>query len=261
MKEKNVKPYDRYTVPAVEQAARLLFCLAETESSRMSLTEICAKVGIHKSKGFSILHTLRRFGLVQRDLEGKKYSLGPGLMTLSRKVLDNFNLPRLAEPVLESLSRDVGSTATLGIISDTSVFVVAKHEVEGDVGITVRVGHRFPLTYGSQGKAIAAFLPPDELDRLLEQDYLYFHGKPERFDRTRLEEELERCRREGYAVDLGEVRAGLNAVAAPVFGLNGVPFGYIMVIGVFSAEAAREYGPRVAEAGRALSRQLGAKID
>jgi len=62
---------ERYVVPAVEQASRVLFGLAGARSPHMSLTEICAQVGIHKSKAFSILHTLQKFGLVQRNTNGK----------------------------------------------------------------------------------------------------------------------------------------------------------------------------------------------
>jgi DNA-binding IclR family transcriptional regulator len=251
----------RYMVPAVEQASRLLFCLAGARSSHMSLTEICAQVGIHKSKAFSILHTLEKFGLVQRNSKGKGYSLGSGLITLSRRFLDNLNAPRLAEPILQELAGRAEGTAILGLIADRTVFVAAKHEVERDIGVTIRIGRRFPLTYGSHGKAIAAFLPQKELDRLLHDGDLYFHGKPEHFDRTRLNEELARCRRDWFAVDAGEIMQGLNTVSAPVLGPSTTPIGYIVVLGLFSGEAAREFGPSVAEAGKALSRQLGADIE
>ena len=81
---------ERYLVPAVEQASRVLFCLAGSSSSQMSLLEICDRVGIHKSKAYSILQTLQKFGLVQRFSDRKGYALGPGLITLSRKVLDDY---------------------------------------------------------------------------------------------------------------------------------------------------------------------------
>ena len=126
--DKNPKSNERYMVPAVEQAARVLFCLADADASHLSLTEICSKADIHKSQAFSILHTLQKFGLAQRNIDGKGYSLGPGLITLSRKVLDNFNVPRLAEPFLEELAKKSGSTATLGLIVDNQIVVVAKHE-------------------------------------------------------------------------------------------------------------------------------------
>lgn len=252
---------DRYLVPAVDQASRLLFYLAQADSSYVTLTEICAKVGIHKSKAFSILHTLQKFGLVQKAGNGKGYGLGPGLIGLSRRFLDNLSAPKLAEPILEDLARKAGATAALGLIAEKNVFVAAKHEGARPMGMTMRVGHRFPLTYGCHGKAIAAFLPRDELESLLKDKKLYFMGDPKRFDRNKVLKEVEECRKNWFAEDTEESVPGLNAVASPVLGPHGRPIGYIAVLGLPSAEATHQCGPLVAEAGKALSRQLGAKVD
>ena len=62
-KDKNAD--NKYIVPAVEQAIRVLLCLAGSKQAHMGLTEICEEVRIHKSKAFGILHTLQRFSLVQ----------------------------------------------------------------------------------------------------------------------------------------------------------------------------------------------------
>lgn len=259
--DKKKRSEERYLVPAVEQASRVLFCLAGAGASHMSLIEICAQVGIHKSKAFSILETLQRFGLVQRNTDGKRYALGPGLVSLSRKVLDNLSPPRLAEPILEELAGKAGSTAVLGLIADRNVFVAAKHEGEGNIGITMRIGHHLPLTYGAHGKAIVAFLPRKQRDRLLQGKDLYFHGDPARLDRGRLKKELAQCRREGFAEDLGELNRGLHVVAAPVLGPNRAPIGFIEIFVLFSAKAAHRFGLLVAEAGKRLSRQLGAEVE
>ncbi len=249
---------DRYLVPALEQAGRVLFCLAGSDASHTSLNDICESVGIHKSRAFAILHTLNKLGFVQRNTEGSGYALGPGLVSLSRRFLDKLSAPRLAEPILAELARKTGNTAVFGLIAEKYVFVVAKHEGEQAFSITMRLGQRFPLSYGSHGKAIAARLPARELDLLLREEHLYFHGDPMRFDRERLEAEMEACRREGFVTDVGEMVQGLTTVAAPVIGAGGSPVGYIVLVGLFSAETARELGTDVAGAGRALSRQLGA---
>ncbi len=39
---------DKYVVPALEQALRVLFRMAQAESAHMNLTEICEEVGMHK---------------------------------------------------------------------------------------------------------------------------------------------------------------------------------------------------------------------
>jgi DNA-binding IclR family transcriptional regulator len=139
--------------------------------------------------------------------------------------------------------------------------VAAKHEGEGDIGVTMRVGHRLPVTYGAHGKAIAAFLPRDERTRLLKEKELYFHGRPAALDRGRLEKELGQCRKEGFAEDLGETNRGLVVVAAPVLGPSGSPVGYIEILVLFSPQAALQLGPLVSKAGHDLSREMGAPVN
>jgi IclR family transcriptional regulator, acetate operon repressor len=261
-KVKDPKSRDRYVVPAVEQAARLLFCLADAESSHLSLTEICDRADMHKSHTFAILHTLQKFGLAQRNVAGSGYSLGPGLIALSRKVLDDFNLPRIAEPILEELAKEARSTATLGLIVEKHLVIAAKYEDRRDIGVaTVRIGRRWPLSHGAEGKAIASFLSEEKLNELLQEDELYFHGKPEKLDKKRLRKEITECRKFGYALDLAEINQKFNAVAAPVLGPDGTPIGDINIIGILFAEEARRLGPMVAEAGKTLSRQLGARVN
>jgi len=260
-KKKGNQLRDRYIVPAVEQAARLLFCLADAESSHLSLTEICARTNMHKSHTFAILHTLQKFGMAQRNVAGSGYALGPGLITLSRKVLDDFNLPRIAEPILERLAKEARSTSTLGLIVEKQLVVAAKYEDRRDIGVaTVRIGRRWPMTHGAEGKAIAAFLPEEQLNELLQEEELYFHGKPDKLDMKRLRKELAECRRTGYALDLAEINQKFNAVAAPVLGPDGAPIGHINVIGILFAEEAKRLGPFVAEAGKTLSKQMGARV-
>jgi DNA-binding IclR family transcriptional regulator len=258
--KKDVSTEERYLVPAVDQASRILFCLARINSSYMSLNEICSQVGVHKSKAFSILGTLQKSGLVQRNPVGKGYSLGPGLIWLSRRFLDKLSLPSLAEPILDDLARRSGKTAALGLIAEKNVYVAAKREGGDGIVVTMNVGHRFPISYGSHGKAIAAFLPEEELEDLLRERKLYFHGDPAKFNRKKLMEEVEQCRRRWFAEDTEETSPGLNAVAAPVLGSHNRPIGYIVVLGFPSAKATLQCGPLVAEAGKALSNQLGARI-
>lgn len=251
--KKDRKSYDRYIVPAIEKAARVLLCLAETKATHMSLTEICAESGIQTSRAFYILSTLQRYGLAQRNIGGRGYSLGPGFIALSRKVLYNITLPQLSEPLLKELAKHAECTAMLGLIANEHVITVAKSEGGPDVLVNVQIGSSFPHTHGAEGKAIAAFMPEDELAELLQKNELYFHGRPENLDRERLQREFEECRHVGYALDLGEFVGRLNAVAAPVLGHNGEPIGCIIVVGLLSADKARQLGPEVVRAGRTIS--------
>ena len=263
MEKKEEKTNSKYTglVPAVDQASRILICLARNPSFKMNLTDICKNVGIHKSKGYSILNTLQKYGLVHKDQLGKTYSLGFGLISLSRRVLDNLNYEEIAGPYLEKLSKQTHSTALLGIIDNTNVFIVAKQEADQTIGVTTRIGHRFSLTHGAHGKAIVAFLPEADQTKILGEDKLFFHGNASKFNRGRLEGEIVQCRENGYAVDMGELNPGINVIASPLFNSQGILIGSMFIMGTFSKSHIQEYGSIVANIAKQFSAMLGADID
>jgi DNA-binding IclR family transcriptional regulator len=252
---------DKYIVPAVYQAGRILFLMAESGDPQVSLTTICKNVGISRSKAFCILNTLEIFDFVRKNPNRKGYSLGPSLIKLSSKMLDNLNIPILAEPIIKNLAKKSGATAALGLIVDNRTLVMAQYDGATDLGISLPVGHYFPITFGSHGKAIAALLSEQELTAFLRSNKPYFHGKPEKFDRARLQEELIQCRRDGFALDLGEIKTGLNTISAVVLGSDNKPIGYIVLGGLFTEEVAWSLGPLVAESARTLSQKVGATIE
>lgn len=262
MEKKEGKTQSKYTgiVPAVDQASRILICLARNPSFKMNLTDICKNVGIHKSKGYSILNTLQQYGLVHKDTLGKTYSLGFGLISLSRKVLDNLNYEAIAGPYLKKLADQTHSTALLGIVDNANVFVVAKQEADQTIGVTTRIGHRFSITHGAHGKAIVSFLPEVEQERILKQKRLFFHGNASRYNRKRLEGEIKQCCQNGYAVDMGELNPGINVIASPLFDSQGSLFGSMFIMGTFSESCVPEYGSIVANVAKQFSAMLGADI-
>jgi DNA-binding IclR family transcriptional regulator len=257
MNEKKYPTDNAYKVPAVEQSIRVMLCLADGGSNPKSLTDICQQVGIHRSKAFSILSTLSEYGLAKKYPKRRGYILGPGLLTLTGKMLENLSLSRLVEPILYDLAKKAGATVALGVISDDKTFVVAQYEGAPGIGISAPIGHVSPITYGSHGKAIAAFLPEDELEELLKNNKLYFYGSPDKYNETRLKKELGKCRRNGFALELGDIQPGVNAIAAPILDQNGYPIGYITIVGFFTKEIALKLGPLAADAVKIISKETG----
>ena len=260
MPENDDQPPKTYKVPAVEQAIRVMLYLADGGNNPKSLTDICSEVGIHRSKAFSILSTLSEYNLVKKNPNRRGYVLGPGLLTLTGKMLENLSLSRLVEPILHDLAKKAGATVALGVISNDKTFVVAQYEGAPGIGISAPIGHVTPITYGAHGKAIAAFLPEAELEELLKNKNLYFHGSPDKYNKTRLKKELEQCRRNGFALELGDIQPGVNAIAAPVLDQNGNPIGYVSVVGFFTEEVVLKLGPLTADAVKVISKETGHMI-
>jgi DNA-binding IclR family transcriptional regulator len=261
--QKNNAAPSRYVpvVPAVQQGAEILLCLAKSPAIKMRLTDICNQVGIHKSKGYSILNTLKNFGFIEKDPQTKTYSLGPALLFLSGRVLDTVYNQQAVAPFLEYLAQDTQSTAFFGLIIDKYLFVIDKHEVDSGITITIRLGYRFPFTYGTHGKVLMAFLPKAEREKILASEKLWFNGDTSPVNMQWLKEEFARCRQRGFSQDVGEVDPRYNSIAAPVFGIHGKLVASIFIVGVFDEQLVETYGRKVAECARHVSYALGADVD
>jgi DNA-binding IclR family transcriptional regulator len=245
----------------VEQAVRVLLCLGEGSDFKMGLTQICHRVGIHKSKGYAILNTLKQFGFVEKDPHAKTYSLGASLIFLSRHVLDNLHYPEIVGPFLDDLAKETNGTALFGLIYGDHLLVVGEREGNQNIGFSIRLGHRFHITLGAHGKAIVAFMPEADREKILTKKKVYFHGLDvSRLNMKRLREELNQCRHLGYAQDVGEVTAGVCFVSAPVFGVQEKIIGCIILIGTFGESLIERYGPKTADTARRISYKLGADI-
>jgi DNA-binding IclR family transcriptional regulator len=246
---------NNYRVPAVDQAIRVLLFLSREDSSTRSLTDICQEVGIHRSKGYSILNTLHEYDLVKKYPNRRGYGLGTGLLTLAGKMLENLSLPRLVEPILNDLAKKAGATVTLGVISEDKTYIVAEFEGAPGIGISSPIGSVSPITYGAHGKAIAAFLNEKALAELLQTHQNFFYGSPARFDSLKFKNEIDECRQKGYALELGDIHPGVNVVAAPLLGKSGQPIGYITLAGFFTEIEAHILGPQAVEAVQKIARE------
>ena len=255
MENKNYKS----KVPAVEQAIKILFSLAKNPSKEMSLTSICKEVGIYKSKGYEILSTLNSFGLVNKDPHTKKYSLGPELIYLASKVLDDLDYKNIAEPYLEQLAEETNCASFMGITNDEYLYIIAKKDIDIGIKLTIPLGFRFPITFGAHGKAIIASLKDEERELFLKSKELHIHGYKKEPKLKKLEEEIEFYKKYGFAVDIKEMDSRYSAIASTVSSIEREIIGTVLIIGVFEEDKIFDYGNKVKECAQKLSYALGAK--
>jgi DNA-binding IclR family transcriptional regulator len=252
-------------VPAVDQAVRLLFCLANTVGGEASLTQLTKEVGISKSKGLAILNTLKSAGLVTRDDRNKNYGLGPNLLPLGRALINNTDLAKAATPYLEELAAKTGCSIHLGVVSGETLFVVARRHAPGGSYIPIDVGHRYPLTWGAHGRAYLASLPVEEFEQRLGHSSMIQAGETDRdqIDRETLRAQVEEARLAGYGKSLGTTWSGQNAISAVVrVATRETPEGWrivgcIVAVGSFAPERAAEIGEALVAVAKDMSASLG----
>jgi len=248
------------TSPAVEQAARLLLCLGKHQNNNMSLTAICKEIGIHKSKGFSILNALSQYDLITKDSATKTYSLGPALMPLAQKAREKLDINAIAKNHLQKLANETKASVLLGIICNDQFYIAGKYDGNDKLSVTVRQYQSLHITHGSHGKAVFGFLKEKEQQRIIDSGQLFFHGDINDLDFQRLEQEILFCRENGYAIDNGEITPGITAVSAPVFDHNNEVTAGIVLVGTFADDKFKTFGKKVAAAGRIISKQAGAQL-
>ncbi len=246
-------------VPAVDQASEVLLCLAKGPVQGMKLTDICKEVGIHKSKGYGILNTLKEFGIINKDPETKLYTLGPTLIFLASKVLENMDYKSISEPYLKELAETTGCASFMGLIVDDYIYVISKQDPDIGVKLTISLGYRFPITYGAHGKAIFSSLDNKSQEKLLISKELHFHGYKKTTDIKKLRDEIKFYKEHGFALDMGDMDPRYNAVASAVLGIKNKVVGVVFIVGVFDKDKAYEFGEKVKICAKKISFAIGAK--
>ncbi len=245
------------TVPAVDHAMRLLNCFAESSQPQLTLTEICERMDIHKSKAYTILNTLVGYDFIEKNQQTKTYRLGLGIVYLARNILNNLDVRDLVVPPLKRLVAETELTAHFGLVTGSRVYIIANEESDQSYGYNIRVGVHHHITHGAHGKAIVALMTESERQQILEQDELCFYGDGVPFDMKKLLDEFEEIRQTGYAVDARETNPNIIGISSPVFDGNGAIMGCVILVGIFSKAKQKKNGPLVAKTAIEISRILG----
>jgi IclR family KDG regulon transcriptional repressor len=225
----------------------------------MTAADIARAVHVPRPTVYRILRDLEEAGYVLRDT-GAGYRLSLKLLGLAHEVLDRTDLRQVALPVLAAL-RDRGQeTVHLGIAENGRMVHIEKLEGSGPFTVSPRVGRTVPMHCTAMGKAVLAFLPPDEARAIVIRQGLSRHTPNTIVGWRALGEELDRVRRHGYAVSNEEYEEGVRCIGAPILDYRGVPRAAVSVsIPTVRLPLARTaaWGTAVRETAGAVSAALG----
>lgn len=249
----------RYSVPAIDRAVDVLQCLARSRDG-LRLSALVEATGIPKSTLFRIMSTLEARGCVVRDENEKTYQLGLKLWELGTAVLDQSELLEVAETHMKRLANTCGESIFLGMLDEGEVIYVRRVENPKSAVVVRKLGQRAPAYCTATGRAILAFLPPDESARILGEEDLVAHAPTTITDPSVLHQHLEEIRHTRVAVVDGEYNPTLLCVASPVLDANERPVASLTVA-LLSAHATDEQietaKRRVHDTAQALSAECG----
>jgi DNA-binding IclR family transcriptional regulator len=237
---------------SISYAFAIIRYLSESGES-LGVTAIAKQLHISPSSCFNILKTLVAEEVVEFHPKTKVYTIGYGLLNTVR---DSINRNRVL-PLLAPGMRDLADKYSMAIglwrvnRSDRPLLIWIA-DAEASIRIHLTIGQRLPILAGAVGRCVAAhYNPPhSEFSRLFAKLRL-----PEPVSQDTYRKEIERARKNGYAVDAGAYYRGVSSVAVPIVDPHG-ELGYCLSATMFTGQHGKDEIPVIASdlqelAGRA----------
>jgi IclR family acetate operon transcriptional repressor len=252
---------DNGGIQALDRAFLILDVIADA-GGEAKLTQIANIAGLNVSTCHHLISTLHNWGYVARGANSRSYVLGSRILHLSAACLRQVDLPRRAQSFVDRLNDQTREAVQLAIMQDTNLVNVlhreARHAVRVDAGLG---GNSNAAHATATGKAILAWLPPTELDRIVADKGLTAFTPHTITDIERLKEDLRLTRRNGFAIDREEFQLGVICLGAAIRDHAGAVVGSISVASpVFRAtpEYINQISVHLIAAADELSTELGA---
>jgi DNA-binding IclR family transcriptional regulator len=236
-RETNGQHTDPYQLQGLDRVVAILDLLGSSDTS-LSLADICQRMDLHKSTAHRALMALERTGMIERA-PANRYRLGLKLYDMGNRAVEQIDLRSRVHPHLRKMALRVGEIVHLGVLHKTRVVYIDKIEpINRRVCISSRTGTSNPVYSTSLGKAILAYMPPEEAAKIISRIQFSTFTSKTLASPDELAEALARVRRRGYAVDDEEMEIGTRCVGAPVFNAEGQPIAAVSVSGSASRLAA-----------------------
>jgi len=246
-------------IQSIERAADILELFLKYDQE-LSVKDISTKLSLSKSTVHGIIKTLEYRGYLQQNKDDLKYKLGLKLFELGNRVSQQFDLGKIARPIIKDLVDELQETVHLVVFERGEVIYIEKLDGPRALRIYSHVGKRAPIHCTGVGKAILAFQEEKDIELLLSSSDLEPYTEYTITDKDELKNHLHLIRKQGYSIDDEEIEVGLKCVAAPIFDHQEHVIGAISCAAPkvrMDEERLAEVIPRIQQAAASISQSLG----
>ena len=251
---------DAFFNRSLERSLRILGAF-RADRNRYTLAQLAEAVELPKPTVIRLCSTLIKYDFMKYDPESMHYSLGMKVFELGNVVGSSLSLRSAASPHLLQLQVRSGRTAFLGVLqNDEVIYIDKKEDATNQIRFVSEVGTRRPPYFGMFGQILLAFLPEDEVDRILARYPLTSVTRGSICDPMEFRERLGRIRRSGYIVEEGEAIEGVTGIAAPVRDAGGEVVASVGVSFISTSVEGKNLVrvlEEVLKTARAISEELG----
>jgi DNA-binding IclR family transcriptional regulator len=202
-------------INSIERCLKVIDILSDHPAG-LKLTEISGHLDLHPSSVHHMVSTLLPHDYITQDPDTKKYSLGFRFLEISRKILDNLDIRKVAHRHLEILRQKCQEAVHLAMLRDSKVVYIDKLDTPSGLSLATYVGFATDPHAASGGKVLLAGLKDEAVKAIYKNKSLKAYTKNTITRLPALMTELAKIRKQGYAVDNEEYYEGVRCVAAPV---------------------------------------------
>jgi IclR family acetate operon transcriptional repressor len=211
---------------SVEKAMRILEAIAMPDGPHR-LMDVAERAAVPRSTAYRVLATLTAEGFAENCGDGR-YGVGGRLSGLGAQIVSVVSAG--VGPALRRLQQGAGgNTVHLAVrVGDHAVYL---HKVDSDKPYEMRsrVGNELLLHCTAIGKAILAYLPPDEVEAVVVSAGMPARTPATITDLPALRADLAAVRERGYSLDDEENEATVRCLGAAVLDRAGRPRGGVSV--------------------------------
>ncbi len=229
------------------------------DQPQLGVRHLARQLDLSRGTVGRLVATLCSAGLLTQDQVSRQYMLGPKVLTWAAAYTSVLDIQSKARPALEELHRATRETVSLYIIDGNERVCLERIESPERVRVVVRPGERMPLHAGSAGKALLAFMTPEQISTVLSLP-LEKMTPNTIVKRKDLLKELEQVRLCGYATSHGERFEDALGLAAPVFDASGKVVAALNVAGPimrFTDAQVDRHASKIRQLAAQISRALG----
>jgi DNA-binding IclR family transcriptional regulator len=179
-------------------------------------TALAQHLEMPRSTIYRYFNSLKQYGLIIEDNDGA-FQLSAKIVELARVAKSTTTVLRIARPHLEKLSESFGEFTSLRELNGPELVPVDRIDCRHHVRIPYLRNTTLPWPATAGAKVMLAFSSPKEVENMFQLFNPVAYTAHTITDRALLEREIERVRRQGYAVSHEERDEGVSGVAAPIF--------------------------------------------
>jgi len=261
-------------IQSIEVGGQLLRALVH-HGRPMALKDLAREAEMSAAKAHPYMVSFGRLGLIEQDRTTGHYLLGPLALQLGLISLQQANPVHIATPLIAELAQQIGHTVAIAVWGDRGATIVRIAESPAPLHVNMRHGTVFSLTNTASGRLFGAYLDPEVVRGLLEQERQREQKGPAVPPQRGMppvqplpgwpafEAQLNEVRAHGLSRSEGEILPGVSAMSAPVFDHTGAIVLAVTAIGpaaIFDTHWEGEIAAALKACAAQVSQRLGATL-